>query len=274
VVSGLDVSRATAQLETARAQVSDARAQRALLEHTIAALVGEPASDFSLVPDPHVVRLPSIPSGLPAELLERRPDIAAAERRTAAANAGVGVARAAFFPSIDLSASIGLQSTSTGNWLTAPASYWAIGPMIAQTIFDGGLHSAQLRQARASLDEAAARYRATVLAAFQQVEDDLALLRNYRLEDLDQAAAVEAAQKTLDISMTQYRDGGASYLEVVDSQTAALIARRTELDLQTRQLQASVALIRDVGGGYAPSGAPDLAEKAPPHLKLAQSISD
>jgi len=250
VVSGLDVSRAQVQLDSAKAQISESRARRALLEHAIAALVGEPASSFSLPPDADAIPLPDIPAGVPTTLLQRRPDIAAAERRTAAANASIGVARAAFFPSLDLSASLGLQSTSAGSWLLAPASYWAVGPMLAQTIFDAGLHSAQLARARAKFKETAAVYRSTVLAAFQQVEDDLALLENYKVEYVDQSSAAQSAQKTLEISMAQYRDGGVDYLNVVDSQAAALAAQRSELSLETRQLLASIDLVRSLGGGW------------------------
>ena len=250
VVSGLDVSRAHSQLDTARAEVSESRAARALLEHAIAVLVGESPSTFSLPPDPLRLALPQIPPGVPATLLQRRPDVAAAERRVAAANASIGVARAAFFPSLDLSAAIGMQSTGTGSLLMAPSTFWSIGPMLTQTIFDAGLHSAQLAAARAKLDEEGARYRSTVLKAFQQVEDNLTLLENYKNETVDETAAVQAAQKTLDISMTQYRDGGVAYLEVVDSQTAALIAQQAELQLETRQLRASIDLIRALGGGW------------------------
>ena len=266
VVSGLDVSRAHTELDTARAEVSESRARRALLEHAIAVLVGASPADFSMPPDTHWIAPPPIPPGVPATLLQRRPDVAAAERRVAAANASIGVARAAFFPSLDLSATIGMQSTNTGSWLMAPSTYWAIGPMLTQTIFDAGLHDAQLRAARAKLDETAARYRSTVLGAFQQVEDNLALLENYKIEYVDESAAVEAAQKTLDISMTQYRDGGASYLEVVDSQTAALSAEQARLQLETRQIRASIDLIRALGGGWstADENAPVLASNPPP----------
>jgi NodT family efflux transporter outer membrane factor (OMF) lipoprotein len=250
VVSGLDVSRARTQLNTAKAQVSESRARRALLEHAIAALVGESPSVFSLPADMHTITLPEIPAGVPTTLLQRRPDIAAAERRTAAANATIGVARAAYFPSLDLSAALGFQSTSGSGWLTAPSTFWAIGPMLTQTIFEWGALDAQLTRVRATLDETAAKYRSTVLTAFQQVEDALALLGNYKVEYVDQSAAVEAAQKTLAISMTQYRDGGADYLNVVDAQTATLSAQRSQLGLETRRLRASIDLVRALGGGW------------------------
>lgn len=250
VVSGLDVSRARTQLDNAKAQVSESRSRRALLEHAIAALAGESPANFALSADGHTSIVPEIPAGVPATLLQRRPDIAAAERRAAAANAAIGVARAAFYPSIDLSVMLGLQSDSSSSWLMAPASYWTLGPQLSETIFDWGRHEAELKRARASLDEASASYRSTVLAAFQQVEDDLALLANYAVEHADQTAAVNDAQKTLDISMTQYRDGGADYLNVVDSQTVVLSARRAQLSLETRRLRASVDLVRAVGGGW------------------------
>ncbi|MDE0854307.1 MAG: efflux transporter outer membrane subunit, partial [Nevskia sp.] len=241
--------------DTARAQVSESRARRALLDHAIAVLVGESPSSVAMPPDTHWIASPQIPPGLPASLLQRRPDVAAAERRVAAANASIGVARAAFFPDLSLSATIGFQSTNTDNWLMAPSTFWAVGPTLTQTLFDAGLHNAQLAAAKARLDETAARYRSTVLGAFQQVEDNLALLENYKIEYVDESAAVASAQKTLDISMTQYRDGGVSYLEVVDSQTAALAAEQAQLRLETRQVRASIDLVRALGGGWTSSDA-------------------
>jgi len=264
VVSGLDVSRAQTQLDTAKAQISEAQAQRALLQHAIAALIGNPGLD--LAPAPHPLTVPEIPAGLPSTLLQRRPDIAAAERRTAAANASIGVAKAAFFPSIDLGASVGYQSTGTGSLLGAPSAYWSIGPNVVQTIFDAGLHQAQLKHARAAFDEAGARYRSVVLEAFRQVQDNLALLANYKVETIDQSAAVTSARQTLDLSMEQYRDGAVDYLNVVDSQVAALAAQRAQLQLETRQMRGSIDLVRALGGGWtdADPGASPAAAATPP----------
>jgi NodT family efflux transporter outer membrane factor (OMF) lipoprotein len=251
VVSGLDVSRAQAQLDNTKAQVSELRGQRALLEHAIAVLVGVVPAGFSLPPDYTLIALPQIPAGVPSSLLQRRPDVAAAERRTASANASVGVARAAFFPDISLSGLLGVQSTSPSTWMTAPSAYWSIGPNLVQYLFDGGLRQAELAQAKAVLDESGDRYRSVVLEAFRQVEDNLALLSNYRTETVDQDAEVAAAQRTLDLSLEQYRDGAVDYLNVVESQVQALAAQRAQLQLQTRQLRASINLVRALGGGWS-----------------------
>ena len=232
------------------AQLSQLRGQRALLEHAIAVLVGAPPPAFSLPADVTRVGLPEIPAGIPSQLLQRRPDIAAAERRTAEANASVGVARAAFYPDISLSGLIGTQSVSPSSWLEAPSAYWPIGPNLFQYIFDAGLRRAELARARAVLDEAGAQYRAVVLDAFRQVEDNLALLANYQTQHTELSAAVNAAQRTLDLSIEQYRDGGVDYLNVVESQVVALGAERAQLQLETQQLRASIDLIRALGGGW------------------------
>jgi len=250
IVSGLDVARALTQRDTARSQVSQNHAQRATLEHAIAALVGESPSKFSLTPRSVPLLLPQIPADVPTNLLQRRPDIAAAQRRTAAANASVGVARAAYFPSITLSGVYGFQSNRSADWLTAPNAAWSIGPSILLELFDAGRRRARVEQARAVLDEAGATYRGVVLGAFQEVEDNLALLYHYGNAAEAERSAVTSAQQSLDFAMNRYREGAVSYLEVVQSQTMALDAQRNALDLETRQLRASVALIRALGGGW------------------------
>ncbi|HSX59253.1 MAG TPA: efflux transporter outer membrane subunit [Tahibacter sp.] len=250
IASGLDVARAQTQLDAARSQAAQNAARRAVAEHAIAVLVGTSPSTFSLVPSTDPVHLPSIPLDLPSTLLQRRPDIAAAQRRVAAANASVGVARAAWFPSIALGAGFGYESNRAGGWLTAPNAAWAIGPSLLLDLFDAGRRRAQTEQAQAVLDEAGARYRGTVLGAFQQVEDNLALLQHYRAAAQAEQSALASARRALDFATTRYREGAVSYLEVVQSQTAALTAQRAALDLDTRQLRASVALIRALGGGW------------------------
>jgi NodT family efflux transporter outer membrane factor (OMF) lipoprotein len=248
--SGLDVARAQTQLENARAQRSEIHAQRALYEHAIASLVGESASRFSLEPKVVDLPLPKIPVALPSTLLERRPDIASAERRASAANSMIGVARAAFFPSISLTASGGYENTGEAGWLTSPNSYWSVGPRFSFALFDTGKRRAIEAQARAAFDEASDRYRSTTLAAFQQVEDELALLHLLGDEAREQGLAVDAAQRTLHLSMDRYQNGAINYLDVVESQTAALQAQRNALVLHDRLLRASVDLVRAIGGGW------------------------
>src|SRR6201988_5388554 len=260
IAPGLDVSQAQTQLDSARSQAAQTLAQRALMEHAIAALLGVSASTFSIKPGIVAIKLPQIPTGVPSTLLERRPDIAGAQRRMIAANANIGVARAAFFPTLTLGAQGGFESGGFSNLLSAPSSFWAIGPNALLSVFDGGLRRAQVAQARAEFDASAANYRGIVVAAFQQVEDSLGTLNYYHNASMDEKGAGEAAQRTLDYSMALYVQGATAYLTVVTSQTALLQTQLTALNIDTLQLLASVNLIRSLGGGWHDSpGAPNLA---------------
>jgi NodT family efflux transporter outer membrane factor (OMF) lipoprotein len=254
--SGLDVARAQTQLDATRSLAAQALGQRAIVEHAIAALVGESASSFRIESRIADLALPQIPINVPSVLLQRRPDIAAAERRIASANASIGVARAAFYPSVTLSALIGYQSSDIGNFITAPNAFWAIGPSLVMSLFDGGRRQAEVERTRAVLDEVSARYRGVVLGAFQQVEDNLALLNHYHDAAESERSALVAAQRSLDFAILRYREGAVTYLEVVIAQTAALQTQRDSLDLDTLQRRASVQLIRALGGGWSPDATP------------------
>ena len=250
IASELDLAQAQTQLETARAALTDVIDRRALLEHAIAALTGSVASTFSISRGNLTLQFPNVPVALPATLLERRPDVAAAERTMAAFNAQIGVARAAFFPRISLAAIVGLQSTQSAGLLGAPNRFWAIGPQAALTLFDGGYRRAVVANVRARFDEATDTYRASVLNAFQQVEDALAENRLLQQEHDQQQAARVAAERALALSLNRYENGAVNYLQVVAAQIAALQAQRATLDLQARELQASVNLVRALGGGW------------------------
>jgi NodT family efflux transporter outer membrane factor (OMF) lipoprotein len=250
IVARGDVAQAEAQLASTQAQALDATIQRAQLEHAIAVLVGKPPSELAIAPAPLAALFPQIPVAVPSELLERRPDIAAAERRTASANAQIGVAQAAFYPSLSLGAAGGVQNSVIGNLLTLPSRYWSIGPALAQAIFDAGLRQAQKAQAIAVYDETVATYRATVLTGFQEVEDNLAALSILEREAAVQADAVKAAGDSATIAANQYKAGIANYLAVVVLQTASLNSQRTALAILARRLTASVGLIKALGGGW------------------------
>jgi len=249
IASDIDVARAATQLDDARAQAADIEARRALAVHAIAVLIGEPPAALSIAPAAVPVHVPALDAGLPATLLQRRPDIAAAERQVAAANAQIGVARAAFYPNISLTFIVGLQDTGL-NMFTLPDSFWSIGPGLTLPLFEGGLLRARENAAVAVYRRTVAAYKATVLEAFGEVEDQLALLHwlgdEQRAED---AAAVDAG-RTLSGALTLYKDGATSFLDVVTAQTAELQAERNALEIRTRQVNASVALIRALGGGW------------------------
>lgn len=248
--SALDVSRAKVQVETAKAKLADTATSRALYEHAIATLVGEPASGFSIAPGVLDIQIPAIPVGLPSTLLQRRPDVAAAERRLFAANASVGAAKTAFFPRFDLLASAGYESGNQVGWFTAPNLFWSIGPAAAMTIFDAGRRDAVVKQAEAAYKVAGAQYRGTVLHAFQDVEDNLSLLNHLTEEANSLNEAVSDTRRALEIAMNRYREGASSYLDVVVAQASAQQVQLDELNVRRRRLQASVGLIRALGGGF------------------------
>ncbi len=250
IASDEDVAQAETQLETTQAQATDLGIQRAQLEHAIALLTGQPASTFSLPTAPSDTKPPVIPVGLPSQLLERRPDIAAAERRVAEANAEIGVTKAAFFPSLVLGATGGLESTSIASWFTWPARFFSLGPTLSQTLFDKGRRKAANEVARAQYDATVANYRNTVLTSFQEVEDNLAALRILSHELDQQNEAVASAQRALSLSNERYKSGIDSYLNVINAQATLLNNQRTVVNLQTQQMTASVELIKALGGGW------------------------
>jgi outer membrane protein TolC len=284
IASDEDVAQAETQLETTQAQATDLGIQRAQLEHAIAILTGQPPATFALAAAPSDTPLnaplnasanvpsnvplsvamnvvfnvtpPTVPVGLPSQLLERRPDIAAAERRVAEANANIGVARAAFYPSLTLGATGGFESTSLASWFTWPARFFSLGPTFSQTLFDKGRRKAVAEAAYAQYDATVANYRQTVLTAFQEVEDNIAALRILSRELEEQNAAVASAQRTLSLSTERYKSGIDSYLNVITAQTTLLNNQRTAVNLQMEQMTASVELIKALGGGWDASQLP------------------
>jgi len=250
VASAVDVAQAETQLETTRAQAIDVRAVRAQFEHAIAVLIGEPASSFSIPNSPLEQTPPPIPVGLPSELLERRPDVAAAERRVASANEQIGIARAAYFPSVNLSGSGGFESASLTNLLSGPSGFFIAGASALVTVFDAGRRRSVSEQAQAAYQQNAANYRETVLNAFREVEDNLASLRILAEEAKTQQAAVAAAEHSVDLSTNRYKGGVASYLEVTTAQGIALSNQRLEVDIRGRRMTSSVQLIQALGGGW------------------------
>ena len=253
-----DVDQAETQLETARVQARDITLQRAQFEHAIAVLLGVPPASFTLSYVPLDAHQPAIPTGLPSELLERRPDIAAAERRVAEANDRIGIARAAFYPTLSLSGAVGFEGSSFAN-LFDPASFlWSIGPTLSQTIFDAGRRRSLSEQANASYDETVANYRQTTLSAFQQVEDNLVALRVLTQEADHQHRATLAAESAEQIFNNRYVGGLDTYLQVVTAQTTALANERNDIDIMRRQMDASVLLVKALGGGWNVTNLPKL----------------
>ena len=250
IVPKENVVLAQTQYKTTQAQAINIGVQRAQLEHAIALLIGKAPSVFSLPAQELSATLPAIPVGMPSMLLERRPDIAAAERRVASANAQIGVAQTAYFPDLTISAVGGFQSSSFADWLTVPNRFWAIGPALAQTLFDAGARRAQTEQAIASYDASVAAYRQIVLTGFQEVEDNLAALRILEQEAQVQNEAVLSARQSVELTTNQYRAGIVNYLSVIVVQASALNNERTALDILNQRLSASVLLIKALGGGW------------------------
>lgn len=261
------VAQAEAQLTSAKAQDTNLGILRAQYEHAVAVLIGQPASSFSLAPSALAAKPPAIPVGIPSELLERRPDIAAAERSVAQANAEIGVAKAAYFPAILLSASGGFGNSSAASWFTWPSRFWSVGPSLAETLFDAGLRKATMQQYGATYDQTVANYRQTVLTAFQQVEDNVAALRILS-QDIDQQdAAVEAAGRSLQEAEVRYKAGLDPYLNVITAQTVLLTDQEAAVNFRMQQMVASVQLIKALGGGWDSSQIPsekEVGSQAPP----------
>ena len=250
VAAKVDLVQAETQLKSTQADAIDTGVQRAQLEHAIAVLIGKAPAEFSIAPTPLAVAMPRVPVGLPSELLERRPDVAAAERRVAAANAQIGVAKAAYFPSLTLSASYGSRSADASQWFTVPSRFWSIGPALAQSIFDAALRRAQTEQAIAAYDATVAQYRQSVLAGFQEVEDNLAALRILGDEAEVQEGAVRAARESVLLTTNQYKAGIVSYINVVTVQTTQLGNERTAVGILGRRLVAAATLVKALGGGW------------------------
>jgi NodT family efflux transporter outer membrane factor (OMF) lipoprotein len=248
IASDFDVAQAQTQLETTQSQLIDLNVGHARLQHAIATLIGEPASNFSLPTDGSQLAPPAIPPGVPSQLLERRPDVAAAERRVAASSADVGQATAAFFPDLMLSASGGLASSNLGSWFAMPSRFWAIGPALVGTIFDGGRRKQQLASAKASYAATVADYRQIALTSFQEVEDSLAAGQTLAAEAQTQDRAVLSSQHALEVALTRYQAGAVSYLDVIVAQSTALANERMATEIARRRSDASVLLIKALGG--------------------------
>ena len=251
VAAKADVVTAQTQLLNSQAQQINAKVQRGILEHAVAVLVGQTPAAFSLALAVMPSDVPTVPVGVPSALLERRPDVAQAERKMAAANAQIGVAKAAYFPNLTLSGSDQYSRSSFGRLLSAPNRVWAVGPQLAETLFDGGLHRAQVAQARAAYEASVASYRQTVLSGFQQVEDEILTLRVLEQQAVVETAAVAAAREAETLTLNQYKAGTVPYSSVITAQTTRLASEETALTVLSNRLQASVALIEALGGGWS-----------------------
>ena len=260
IASDEAVAQAETQLEATQAQDTNLGIARAQFEHAMALLVGQPASTFSLPATPLEANPPAIPFGLPSQVLERRPDVAAAERLMAQANAQIGIATAAYYPTITLSATGGLSNTSPVTWFAWPSRFWSVGPALAETFFEGGLRRATVQQFRATYDNSVANYRQTVLTAFQQVEDNLAALRILSQEVRQQDTAVTSAQRNLQLAQQRYQAGIDPFLNVITAQTALLTNQQTAVNLRRDQMTASVQLIEALGGGWDAAQLPSMKE--------------
>ncbi|MGB8538346.1 MAG: efflux transporter outer membrane subunit [Acidobacteriaceae bacterium] len=254
-----DVAQAKTQLDAAMVADTDIAVTRAQFEHAIATLIGKPPAELNLAAAPHSpLQLPSIPVGVPTSLLERRPDIAAGERRVAEANDQIGIARAAYFPSLFIGASGGFTGTSITNWLNWPSRMWAVGPQLSETLFDAGRRRATSESATANYDGTVASYRQTTLTAFQEVEDNLAALRILETEAQQQQQATASAADTLQLFTNRYVGGVDNYLQVITAQTVLLTNQRNDIDIQRRRMDASVLLVKAVGGGWDTTQLPGL----------------
>jgi NodT family efflux transporter outer membrane factor (OMF) lipoprotein len=250
IVPKSDVTQALTQLRSTEAQAIDLKWRRAQLEHAIAVLVGVPPSELAIAVSEQLPSLPEIPVALPSQLLERRPDVAAAERRVMAANARIGVAEAAWYPDLNLSASGGYRGSSFADWIDLPNRFWSLGPQLALTLFDGGARRSELQRSEAAYDQTVAEYRQAVLDSFREVEDNLVQLRVLEQEAVVQQEALDAARESLRLIENQYRAGTLDYNSVVNVQASALNNARSILDLQASRLLASVQLIKALGGGW------------------------